>query len=342
MLQERNNAMTATDTGKYAMLADEGIRRFMIESDALYPPDAVSFTMTEQRVFYNKLCAHFRRPRPAGLDVRDLTVAGPGGPVPIRIYRPALPTPLPVLLYLHGGGYVLGGLDSHDDICAEIADRAGVIAVAVAYRLAPEHRFPAAFEDCRAVRDWIIAADSSLGMDPERLVIGGDSAGGCLTAALAMDARDRGGPSPAGQILIYPGLGGDRKRGSYVEHANAPGLATADIEYYRSVYIGPPDNPGHASKLAHPLLETDYRGLPPAFLVAAEWDPVRDDCFTYAERLQAAGIPALVRHEPLLVHAFLRARNMSKPAADSFTAIVAATQSLAHRGVLPDDKHATR
>jgi acetyl esterase len=246
------------------------------------------------------------------------------------------------MLYLHGGGYVLGGLDSHDDICAEIADGAGVAVIAVAYRLAPEHRFPAAFEDCRAVRDWIVAAGSDHGIDPNRLVVGGDSAGGNLTAALALDARDRGGPTLAGQVLIYPGLGGDRRQGSYVEHAHAPGLTTADTEYYRSIYVGSPDDPGHASKFAHPLLETDYRGLPPAFLVAAEWDPLRDDCFVYAERLRAADVPASVRHEPLLVHAFLRARRMSRPAADSFAAVVEAVRSLAHRGVLPEEKRGNR
>src|SRR5262245_49873657 len=178
--------MTGPGTRRYAMLVDEGIRRFMIESDALYPPDAVSFTMAEQRAFYDKLCAHFRRPRPAGLDVHDLAVEGAGNPVPIRLYRPAAHGPLPVLLYLHGGGYVLGGLDSHDDICAEIADGAGVAVIAVAYRLAPEHRFPAAFEDCRAAREWIVAAGPTRGIDPTRLVIGGDSAGGNLTAALAL------------------------------------------------------------------------------------------------------------------------------------------------------------
>ena len=255
--------------------------------------------------------------------------------MPIRLYQPAEREPMPVLLYLHGGGYVLGGLDSHDDICAEIAHLAGIAVIAVGYRLAPEHRFPAAFADCRAAREWIVAAGLGHGIDPKRLVIGGDSAGGNLTAALALDARDRGAPTLAGQVLIYPGLGGDRRRGSYIEHANAPGLTTADIDYYRSIYIGPPDDPGHASKFAHPLLETDYRGLPPAFLVAAEWDPLRDDCFAYAERLRAAGVPACVRHEPLLVHAFLRARQMSRPAADSFAAIVEAIRSLAHRGVLP-------
>jgi len=322
------------------MLEDEGIRRFMIESDALYPPDAVRFTMAEQRAFYDRMCAHFRKPRPEGLAVLDLAVAGPGGPVPIRLYRPPVSGPLPALLYLHGGGYVLGGLDSHDDICAEIADRAQVAVVAVAYRLAPEHRFPAAFEDCRAAHDWILGAGAEHGIDPTRLVIGGDSAGGNLTAALSLQARDRGMAKPVGQVLIYPGLGGDRGTGSYVQHARAPGLSTADIEYYRTIYIGPPDDPSHADKLAHPLLETDYRGLPPAFLVAAEWDPLRDDCFVYAERLRAAGVPAVVRHEPLLVHAFLRARNMSKPAAESFAAIVEAVRLLAHDGRLPRESGA--
>lgn len=325
--------MTTDPDQKYPMLEEPGIRRFMIETDRLYPPDAVNFTMAEQRAFYDKLCAHFRRPRPAGIEVEDCSVTGPGGPVPIRLYRPASRSASPAMLYLHGGGYVLGGLDSHDDICAEIAHRADVNVVAAAYRLAPEHRFPAAFEDCWAVFEAL--ARDELGFDPSRIVVGGDSAGGNLTAAVAIRARDLGGPPIGGQVLIYPGLGGDRTRGSYVEHAKAPGLTTADTEYYKTVYIGPLDHPNHESKLANPLKETDYAGLPPAFLVAAEWDPLRDDCFDYAARLEAAGVPAEVRHEPLLVHAFLRARNMSEAAAQSFSAIVGAVRSLAHEGRLP-------
>lgn len=317
----------------YSMLEEPGIRRFMAESDSLFPPAAVTFTMAEQRAFYDRLCAHFRKPRPPGVTAEDRDVKGPGGPIPIRIYRPSPEPGLPVVLYLHGGGKVVGGLDSHDDICAELADQAGLIVIAVDYRLAPEHRFPAAFEDCWAVLAAL--AEGDLGVGADRIVVAGDSAGGNLAAGLALRARDLGRPRLSGQILIYPGLGGDMSRGSYVEQANAPGLGTADVRYYKSIYVGPPDDPNHASKFAFPLNETNYSGLPPAFLVAAHFDPLRDDCIDYAARLTSAGVAAHVRHEPLLVHAFLRARHMSPAAAASFAAITKAARSLGRSGRLP-------
>ncbi|MFW6077207.1 MAG: alpha/beta hydrolase, partial [Hyphomicrobiales bacterium] len=294
----------------------------MAESDSLYPADAVAYSMPEQRAFYDRMCAHFRKARPPGIAVEDRTVAGPDGPVAIRIYRPSAEPSLPVLLYLHGGGFVVGGLDSHDDICAELAQRANLAVVAVDYRLAPEHRFPAAFDDCWAVLTAL--ANGKLGLDAARLVVAGDSAGGNLAAAVAMRARDLGGPRLAGQVLVYPGLGGDPSRGSYIEQAEAPGLTTADVEYYKRVYVGPPEAPNHQDKFAAPLKETRYDGLPPAFLVVAHWDPLRDDGIDYAARLTAAGVAAQVRHEPLLMHAFLRARHMSPAAAASFAAIAEA------------------
>jgi acetyl esterase len=321
---------------RYAMLEEPGIRRFMAESDSLYPAEAIGFTMAEQRAFYDRLCAHFRKARPPGVAVEDRTCPGPGGPIPIRIYRPSLQPDLPWLLYLHGGGFVVGGLDSHDDICAELACQAGIGVVAVDYRLAPEHRFPAAFDDCWAVLEAL--GDGSLGLRADRIVVAGDSAGGNLAAALALRARDLGRPQLSGQVLIYPGLGGEMSRGSFVEQADAPGLTTADVRYYKSVYVGPPEEPGHRSKLAYPLNERDYAGLPPAFLVAAHWDPLRDDCVDYAARLRAAGVATKLRHEPLLVHAYLRARHMSPAAAASFAAIAEAVGSLGRSGRLPVDE----
>ncbi len=319
----------------YPMLEDDGIRDFMVTTDRFYPPEALQAPAAEQRKYYNRLCAHFSQPHPHGITVHDLHVDGPGGPVPVRLYRPAAPAAPPVVFYVHGGGFVVGDLDSHDCICAELAAETGTAVIAAAYRLAPEHPFPAAFQDCRAVLAALPALATRHDLDATRLVIAGDSAGGNLTAALCMQARDTSGPPIRGQVLIYPGLGGDTTKGSYVQHANAPGLQTEDIHFYHDIYIGPPGHPNHRDKLAAPLLETDYTGLPPAFLVAAEWDPLRDDAFAYAERLTAAGVPAHVRHEPLLVHAFLRARHMSAPAAHSFAAIVTAIGSLAHRGCLP-------
>ena len=304
---------------KYSGLADPGIREFLIAGERFYPPDAVNFTMAEQRAFYDRYCAHFRKPRPAGVVTEDVAYGG----VPCRHYRPAGAMDLPVLVYLHGGGFVLGGLDSHDDVCAEICGGARIEVVAVDYRLAPEHPFPAAFED-----GW--AALKAVASTNAEIIVGGDSAGGNLAAALAIKARDDEAPRLKGQVLIYPGLGGDMGRGSYVAQARAPGLSTADVQYYRDTYRG------GGSKFAEPLRETNYKGLPPAFLVAAALDPLHDDCFDYAARLAAAGVPAMVRDEPLLVHAFLRARNMSVAARHSFDAITAACASLAHRGLLPE------
>jgi acetyl esterase len=302
------------------MLQDEGIRRYLEESEALYPPDAARLSIGEQRALYEALCRQFRRPCPSGIAVRDLTIEGQGGPVPIRIYRPRGAGLLPPLLYLHGGGWVFGGLDSHDDICAELADGAGIAVVAVQYRLAPEHPFPAAFEDCRVARDWIAGHGREHELRPDSIVLAGDSAGRNLAAALALQARDRGTPPISGQVLIYPALGGDMSAGSYVTRAEAPALTTEGMRFYFSAYLGESSHQGWQSKFARPLTESDYAGLPPAFLVAAEWDPLRDDCFDYARQLQAHGVPAVVRHEPMLVHAFLRARHMSRPAGDAFAA----------------------
>ncbi|MCA3553990.1 MAG: alpha/beta hydrolase [Aestuariivirga sp.] len=277
--------------------------------------------MAEQRAFYDRYCAHFRQPRPPGVTAEDRRYGG----VACRHYRLDGTTDAPLLLYLHGGGFVVGGLDSHDDICAELCAAARIDVVAVDYRLAPEHPFPAAFDDC-----W--AALKALARAHAEIIVGGDSAGGNLAAALALKARDEQAPRLKGQVLIYPGLGGDMSKGSYVSQANAPGLSTADVRYYRDTYRG------GGSKFAEPLRETDYRGLAPAFLVAAALDPLHDDCFDYAAALRAAGVHADVREEPLLVHAFLRARSMSAPARAGFEAIALACASLAHRGRLPPER----
>ena len=293
-------------TEKYAQLQDPGIREFLIAGDNFYPADAVTFTFAEQRAFYNKYCAHFRKPRPAAVTAIDFKV----GEIPCRRYTPKSPTAK--LLYLHGGGFVLGGLESHDDICAELADGAQVEVTAVDYRLAPEHPFPAAFDDCFAVLNHIGPC-----------TIAGDSAGGNLAAALCLKTRDINGPKITGQVLIYAGLGGDMSKGSYITEATAPGLTATDVIYYRDLYQGA----GH--RYAEPLRETSFSNLPPAFLVAAGHDPIHDDSTDYAAKLIAAGGNATMREEPLLVHAYLRARHMSQPAAASFQAIIAAIKGFA-------------
>lgn len=318
------------------MLLDPGIRQFMIESDACYPPNAVDLSIAQQRQIYNDLCAHFKKPRPPNISSADIAVTGSDSEIPIRIYSPNSKTNLPIMLYLHGGGFVVGDLESHDDICAEIAHFAHVNVIAIDYRLAPEHPFPAPFEDCKTILNKLPEIGKEHGFNATRLVICGDSAGGNLAAALCLDARNSvSAPKISGQVLIYPELGGDTTKGSFITQSNAPGLTTEDIVYYREIYAGLPGSAHRNNKLTSPLLETDYSNLPPALLVAANFDPLHDDCVEYTERLHSAGVPAQVRSEPLLVHSFLRARHMSDAAAASFKAITIVINSLAHKGKLP-------
>jgi acetyl esterase len=304
-------AMTIAKESKYAHLADPGIREFLLEGDRLYPPEAVNFTVEQQRQFYDRYCAHFNPPLPETVEFNDFGV----GEIACRRYEPAN-TQKCQLLYLHGGGFVVGGIASHNSICAELAEQTGLTTVAVQYRLAPENPFPAAFDDC-----WAVLRHITSGGQP--VVIAGDSAGGNLAAALCLRARDQAGPAIKGQVLIYPGLGGDTTKGSYISKAGAPGLTTKDIQYYRKIYRGI-DHP-----YAGPLKASDHSNLPPAFLVAAGEDPLHDDCQAYAAKLKASGVAAEVRDEPLLVHAFLRARHMSEPAAKSFSEIIAAIRRFA-------------
>jgi acetyl esterase len=220
------------------------------------------------------------------------------------------------VIYVHGGGYVVGGLDSHDDICAEIADATGLRTISVGYRLAPEHRWPAQIEDVIAV--WHALSRPA--------VVVGDSAGAALAAALCLSQQ--GQRQPLGQILIYPGLGGRRDAPSYTENAEAPLLRTADLDDYKSALHGegPVDDP-----LAQPLRAPDVSGLAPAFIVTADVDPLRDDGSAYAKRLRAAAGEVILRNERQLPHGYLRARRDSDRARRSFHAIIAAIAGFAAR-----------
>ncbi|OLP56493.1 carboxylesterase [Rhizobium rhizosphaerae] len=292
------------------------ILAFQAICDGFYPPDAVDAPIDTQRRYYDALCARFDQPSPAGLRREE----GAVGAVPIRRYHPANVRGPALVLYLHGGGFVVGSLDSHDAICAELADRTGREVVAVAYRLAPEHVWPAGFEDCHAVLE-------SLLQEERPLVLAGDSAGGNLAAGLAISARDRGLAGICGQALIYPGLGGDLVSGSYAEMADAPGLTTADVRYYREILKAPEDLPA-----AMPLRAPSLAGLPPAFITAAHFDPLRDDARLYAGRLAADGVDVTFREERQMVHAWLRARHMSPGAKAGFSALCEGLAALCQRG----------
>jgi len=282
---------------------ESGILAFHKRCEDFYPADAVDAPIAQQRQWYDALCAEFDAPSPEGLIRQDEIM---GGRIAVRRYRPAKIATRTRVFYIHGGGFVVGSLQSHDAICAELAHAAKAELVSVDYRLAPEHVWPAAFDDCFEVLQWLLA-------DGRPLVIAGDSAGGNLAAGVVLKARAEAIGGIAGQVLIYPGLGGDLVTGSYVEMAEAPGLSTADVIYYREVLKAPAE-----SAFAHPLKATDFAGLPPAYITSAHFDPLRDDAALYAQRLIAAGVNVTYRDEPQMIHAWLRARHMSEGAREAF------------------------
>jgi acetyl esterase len=228
-----------------------------------------------------------------------------------------------IVVYYHGGGFVLGGLDSHDDICAEICAGTGFDVISADYRLAPEHPHPAAFDDALAAFEWA-AATTDL-----PIVLCGESAGGNLAAGVAHASR-RHPRRAVGQVLIYPGLGGDENAGSYVEHAQAPLLTLRDIETYRTIRCGPaqsPDGPTFS-----PLKGSDFSGLPPTVIVTAQCDPLSSDGETYRDRIVAAGGRSWWYEEPRLVHSFLRARKSVPRAGEAFLCTLAAIAAVAVLG----------
>lgn len=235
--------------------------------------------------------------------VRDATIPGPAGPIPIRVYRPEGPAPLPTLVYFHGGGWVLGSIETHDGICRALANAGTCQVVSVEYRLAPEHKFPAAVEDAYAATAWVAGNAAALGSAAERIAVGGDSAGGNLAAAVCLLARDRGGPRLAFQLLLYPVTNFAFDTPSYTENADGYLLTQADMRWFWRHYL--PDEAAGRSPYASPLQAEDLRSLPPALVVTAEFDPLRDEGEAYAARLHDAGVPTELRRSDGLIHGFL-------------------------------------
>ncbi|MEL6218927.1 MAG: alpha/beta hydrolase [Pseudomonadota bacterium] len=289
-----------------ALIHDPDILAFIAEVAA--QPAATDDSIAAERAAYDAMSAHFRAPRPAGLTVTDGLLTGEE--IPTRHYVPGDPSPVRVI-YFHGGGWVVGGLESHDDVCAEIAAETRCPVTAVDYRLAPEHRHPAAFEDALA------ATRAALADGP--VIVVGDSAGGNLAAAVAVALR--GETALRGQVLIYPGLGGERLRlASYTDCAEAPLLRTADLAHYAKLRA--PDGPLWDDPSYAPLAAQDLTGVAPCFASAAGVDPLRDDCALWAERLRAAGGTAEAVTEPELPHMWLRARHRSARAAAAFERVL--------------------
>lgn len=302
----------------YTTLIDAETWAYIARLDAAYPPDAVQMSIAEQRAAYDTMCRVFHAPRPAGVTVQDHDF----GAVPCRQYTSG--NSGTTVIYYHGGGFVVGGLESHDDICAELCARTGYDVISVDYALAPEAVFPRCFNDAWAA--FAAIAQERTG----DIVLCGDSAGGNLAAAVAHHARGRVEGRVVGQVLIYPGLGGDQSKGSYVTHANPPQLTMADLAFYKTVRTGGADVPENDPRFA-PLHDNDFSGLPPTVVVSAACDPLASDGETYRDALLHAGGQAVWFNEPGMVHACLRARNMSTRAASFFDRVVTGVAALGRR-----------
>lgn len=241
-------------------------------------------------------------PKAGVAEVRDVTLDTSAGAVNARLYHPMPGTTLPLLVFIHGGGWVFGTLDTHDPLCRALAAAAEIAVLSLEYPRAPEHRYPTALDTVRAAVVTAVAEAGTLGIDAGRIAVGGDSAGGNLSAALCLATRDEGGPAIAHQLLLYPVIDNDFTRASYVENASGYMLSSEMMQWFWAQYLG--DAGRAAGPLATPIRADSLAGLPSATIVTAEFDPLRDEGIAYAERLKAAGVAVTHDHFPGVIHGF--------------------------------------
>jgi acetyl esterase len=277
---------------------DPAVRRLLDQLAAIDLPALDELRVEEARTLLDETLDAGGDPEPVG-HVRDATVPGPGGDRPVRVYRPDGEGPFPTTLYFHGGGFVVGDLESYDSTCRALANAADCVVASVDYRLAPEHPFPAAV----AGTEWAADRPDVLGDVTDDLVVAGDSAGGTLAAVVALVARDRGGPRIGYQVLVYPAVSFGGEWPSYEENGEGYFLTRADVEWFGELYLG---SEIHArNPYAAPLRAADHADLPPATVVTAEFDPPRDEGRAYADRLREAGAAVSERHYDGMIHGFV-------------------------------------
>jgi acetyl esterase len=241
--------------------------------------------------------------------VEDLSIPGPGGNVPLRVYASEYGGLRPALVYFHGGGFVLGNLDTHDAVCRALAKESGAVVISVDYRLSPEHKFPAAVEDSHAATVWAGANAVRLGIDACRIAVGGDSAGGNLATVIAMRCRDAGGPTLASQVLLYPVTDfSSFETCSYRELGEGYFLTRAKMGWFTGHYLASTEQARHPE--VSPLLAPNLSGLPSALVITAEFDHLRDEGEAYAQYLQQAGVPVTVTRYPGMIHGFVAMRGV--------------------------------
>lgn len=301
---------------------DPGMAQFCKALSEATPPGAELWPLQQQRDAWNALCRSFRAPCPDNITVEDVVANG----VSARVFTPKSKGPHAGVIYGHGGGWVLGGPDTHADMCAEMASGANCVVVLTDYRLAPEHPHPAQLEDSLKVWRWMREQNS---IDPNRIIAAGDSAGGQMSAALALTLRDLGLPQVKAVLLIYPVLGANVETPSYIRNAHAASLTRAEMIHYLTAFLGPEGSSAWSDEKALPLLAQNLEGFPPAFITIAGHDPLLDDGAMFHQRLLRAGVASQLREEPALGHSYMRARNHSQVAKAGFVAIVQALKGFA-------------
>ncbi len=305
----------------YDTLIDAQTWAFIQRTGRWYPPDTTTFSIQRQRTIYDAMCREFHRGYPEGITAEDDHTG-----IATRHYRfasaPGDSDAVAQIVYFHGGGFVVGGLDSHDDVCAELCAATGFPLTSVDYRLCPEYPHPAAFLDA------LSGVEKARRCQPLPILLCGDSAGANLAAAVAHQLRAESQTNQsaklAGQVLIYPGLGGDTSTGSYQTHANAPLLTTEEVEFYSALRLQGSD----ADVTFAPLLDSCFAGLPDTFIVTAQCDPLSDDGRVYRDAIVSAGGNATWINETGLVHGYLRARSTVSRAHASFIRITDALSAM--------------
>jgi acetyl esterase len=312
LLDEANLANTK---GAEKMPLDPQAQAVLDMMDVAGLPPYQEGTVEEARARYNA-SQLVGEPEPVA-KIEDRHIPGPQGPLRIRIYTPQGVGPFPVLVYFHGGGWVLGNIEGSDVLCRALTNAANCIVVSVDYHLAPEYKFPVPAEDCYAATQWVASNTAAFNGDETRIAVGGDSAGGNLAAAVSQMARDRGGPNLVYQVLIYPITDYMPDTPSYRENGEGYYLTRSEMAWFWNHYLG--NEAEGKNPYASPLQAKDLNGLPPAMVITTEYDPLRDEGEMYAARLKEAGIPTTLIRYPGQIHGFVRMRSaidQSKKALD--------------------------
>lgn len=290
-----------------------------------HPPYPELGPVQARATFRAKALAERAAPEPVA-EVTDLTVTGPDGDIAVRRYHPGGDEPMPVVVYFHGGGWTIGDLDTHDAQARQLANGAGALVLSVDYRLAPEHPYPAALQDAVAAVRWAAEQAATTGGDASPLAVAGDSSGGNLAAAVALWARDHGGPPIAAQCLIYPVVNVEDDSDSWAAHGEGYALDAASMAWFNANYV--PDPAQRAHPYASPLLAHDLTGLPPAVVAVAGCDILHDQGEAYADRLEAAGVVVRRLCHPSLPHSFFRYGHLSAAAREANAALCRALRDL--------------